>query len=763
MRRALSLLLTTLAAASAANCSNSFCEKDLSNGYLLRYKLNEADSTITMELTYTGGDVWLGIAVSDTGLMAGSEAVIGSSVSTPQKYLLKAPTLPSESAIELMWPEEQTLMDASCDFVNGQTVMKFTKALKEDNEIEITMGDNTFLWAYGNSPTIGYHVTRSSFILNLEAAEQIKDGTTFPTPSTSPPAATPFPSVSAPVASSQSSEGETETNPIKIGDDICVTGYIMDTYCIELGYLLDDPSTDPLEEPENHSFHCMLDVPVCYNSGFNVLGPKDKEGRHCLGFRLDSKDAVLTAGRAAGSRFGSSTHYTCNTCSGDASKPVSGYRATVKGTVKELGDGKEGVNGQPLLTNIQLLDASVECDAPFPPSVCMGIPDEQAGESEPEVPADNVESAPEAEEPCPLDFCVPLLDGHLAYTVNEADGTVTMEVRHDGDAWVALAFNDGSKMMAGSDAVIGSTETGKPQKYRLFTNSPVVDSAIQLMPPEQQTLINASIEYKDGQTLMRFTKTMNEPDEIPISMGDNDFLWAYGMSPTIGYHGPNRQPIVVNLSSGSSEVVQVPNMAAWLAHGICAFVAWGVLAPAAVQSALMRALFKGKLWFQIHQYFNSLAFVLTIASFAIAVAFTQKEGSQHFTNNHEKMGLAMFIMVALQVLGGGLRPHVPDPGEEKTTVRKGWEIGHRVLGITLLACGFWQMYAGIQLYAIKYGGVGSSEERAVTTAYWVWIAFDCALLVIGGVYFKFLRSTVEQSDEKEHRGTSDVAVDQVDA
>ena len=281
----------------------------------------------------------------------------------------------------------------------------------------------------------------------------------------------------------------------------------------------------------------------------------------------------------------------------------------------------------------------------------------------------------------------------------------------------------------------------------------------------QTTLKNASIEYKDGQTLMRFTKIMNETNEteIPISLGDNDFLWAYGMSPTIGYHGPGRQPIVVNLSSGSSEVGQVPNMSAWLAHGICAFVAWGVLAPTAVQSALMRALFKGKLWFQIHQYFNSLAFILTIASFAIAVAFTQKEGSQHFTNNHEKMGLAMFIMVALQVLGGGLRPHVPAQGEEKTTVRKGWEIGHRVLGLTLLACGFWQMYAGIQLYAIKYGGVGSSEERAVTRTYWVWIAFDCALLVIGGVYFKFLRSIVEQSDEKERRSTSDVAVDQVDA
>ena len=447
MRRILNFLLKALAAAAAsiptaaaADCFNSFCEQQLTtDGYVLRYKLNEPDNTITMELTNTVGDVWLGIAVSETGSMDGSEAVIGSSTSTPQKYRLK------NGWIEPMSPEEQTLIDASCEFKDGQTVMKFTKALKEDNQLEISMGDNTFLWAYGYAPTIDYHgPNKSSFTLTLEAKEFT----------------TAFPSVSPPTASSEvdttssevdASSTSTSSTELTVGDDVCITGYIMDTYCIELGHLLDDKNTITLKEPENHSFHCLLDVPICYNSGFNVLGEKDpKTGMHCLGFRLDDKDAVLAAGRAAGSSFDSATHFPCSTCSGGESKPVAGYKATVKGTVKELGDGTESVNGQPLLTNFQLLDANVTCDSPAPQTVCMTM-DDVAQLPEPVPPPTADPEPPVANaEGCPLDFCVSLTEGlQLAYTVNEADGTITMEVTHDEDTWIGIGFSLDDRM-AGS-------------------------------------------------------------------------------------------------------------------------------------------------------------------------------------------------------------------------------------------------------------------------------------------------------------------------
>eukprot|EP00984_Skeletonema_dohrnii_P038017 scaffold40757_cov211-Skeletonema_dohrnii-CCMP3373.AAC.1 len=57
------------------------------------------------------------------------------------------------------------------------------------------------------------------------------------------------------------------------------------------------------------------------------------------------------------------------------------------------------------------------------------------------------------------------------------------------------------------------------------------------------------------------------------------------------------------------------------------------------------------------------------------------------------------------------------------------------------------MDSGIKLYAIKFNGVGSSQENSVILGYWVWIGFVVAMLVIGGVYFKLLRSEMKSVDQ----------------
>jgi len=737
------LVLTISTSINAAeDCSTDYCDTVLDDGYLmLRYKLNEPENTITMEVTYEG-DAWVGLAFSDSNeYMAGSTAVMASSEASPQKYRLIDSIFPESSAFEVMPPEEQTLVDDSCELIDGQTVLKFTtQLLADETPFAISLGENNLLWAYGRTPTIGYHSNRSPFTLNLaKAVVEEEDnvdtlGTVIPTVSPDEVA-------------------------LKVGDDVCITGYIMDSYCIGLGHFLDNDNSVTLREPEEHSFHCLLDVPVCYNSGFNVLGEKDPQtGLHCLGYRIDDTEAVLTAGRAAGSNVKSDTHFACDTCSGGASAAVAGYRATVKGTVKELGDGTKSVTGQPLLTNIQMLDTSVVCENPAPKTVCLSADDveqapapvsepEQEPESDPVVwlspPEETEESEPE---PCSLDFCVSITNSYsLAYTVN-GDGTITMEATYDGNGWIGIGFSE-LGMMVGSDAIIGSTEVGIPQKYRMTAASLDTDTSIQLMPPEEQTLTDATVEYKDGQTVMKFTKIMKEPNQIEIGMGNNIMLGAHGSFPTIGYH-TKKSAFSINLSSGAAEEKAIPFMSAWLAHGIIAFIAWGVLVPTAVQSAIMRSLFKGPTWFKLHQYINGTAMALTVVVFAIGVAITNKEGAAHFENSHERMGLAIFILATLQVLDGVKRPHAPASGEEKTLSRKAWEIGHRLGGVALLACTFWQMDSGIKLFAAKFNGVGTSQEKGVVIGYWVWIGFVVTMLVIGGVYFKFLKSKSKDVDQK---------------
>jgi uncharacterized protein involved in tellurium resistance len=67
------------------------------------------------------------------------------------------------------------------------------------------------------------------------------------------------------------------------------------------------------------------------------------------------------------------------------------------------------------------------------------------------------------------------------------------------------------------------------------------------MPEQKQTLKEVSLEVdENGRTVMKFTKIMNEEDEIEIRQGENFFLFARGMTSTLGYHS-NRSSFKVTL------------------------------------------------------------------------------------------------------------------------------------------------------------------------------------------------------------------------
>ena len=117
----------------------------------------------------------------------------------------------------------------------------------------------------------------------------------------------------------------------------------------------------------------------------------------------------------------------------------------------------------------------------------------------------------------------------------------------------------------------------------------MVDSAIELMLDEEQTLINATIDVEDGKTVMKFTKVLQELGQIEIKYGLNNMLWAYGLSNTLGYHAL-RSPFTLNVSPGGSEDSVAPSFvesvalsqastsctpwpdAAWLQPNFCSYL-----------------------------------------------------------------------------------------------------------------------------------------------------------------------------------------------
>ena len=217
---------------------------------------------------------------------------------------------------------------------------------------------------------------------------------------------------------------------------------------------MDNPTVITLEHPEEHSYHCTLDIDDCTESGYVVLTDKNEEtGMHCLGFRLDDSEAIIAAGRAKGAQG------FCQSCTGAQGSPEYGCRATIQGMVKELGDGTAGVSGAPLLEVTAVLDDSEVCETTavvYP--VCMApatIAPTPA--NAPEVDVDEAVDAP-------VDTPIYQLsdDLQLIYQINVpsdttyeiCDGcTISMEAIYDGEAWVAIAVStDG--LMIGSEAVM---------------------------------------------------------------------------------------------------------------------------------------------------------------------------------------------------------------------------------------------------------------------------------------------------------------------
>ena len=147
--------------------------------------------------------------------------------------------------------------------------------------------------------------------------------------------------------------------------NVCIVGYVMDTFCINRGTLLDNPSVKTLRNPELHTIHCLVDVSRCRNSGYEVL--RDPEGQ---------RDDILPSIQARCRR--KQRRYICSPCRRkgrlhnvlrvppDAQKV--GYRATVKGKV-DL-----NTTAPLLMTNVQILPADDGCgqEGPTPVDTCLG-------------------------------------------------------------------------------------------------------------------------------------------------------------------------------------------------------------------------------------------------------------------------------------------------------------------------------------------------------------------------------------------------------
>jgi len=403
-----------------------------------------------------------------------------------------------------------------------------------------------------------------------------------------------------------------------------------------------------------------------------------------------------------------------------------------------------------LISDVQPEETDAPVDqtfAPTEPSTTVhGEQEETEGEDEVEKEDETQDSYIPA---CPFSKPIRLdSDGNLELEqfVDEASNSFTMKLTfYGGQAWIGVGINeDGVLKMSPAMAVVGRGANGESpssiQKYRLSSGWQVepADSSL-------QTLVYSSFEQTEDTSTLIFTQLLKEEGQALVT---DTTQWIFA----VGYDGNQWSghqiqggfqlkltPSCDGTSTSGAEAGTIviteivsPNRALWMTHGVLMALAWGLFAPLAVGTAVLRVFVdrlageqnKG-LWFKVHFCFNILVLLLTIIGCTIAFVAKREQkvdGVQLVISSHGRVGISILVLVVLQSIAGCFRPALPkapmenkekdkrdvlnetertdNPNynksmDKKPSVRIVWEVLHRLSGMALLAMAWYNCHTGI--------------------------------------------------------------------
>ena len=148
---------------------------------------------------------------------------------------------------------------------------------------------------------------------------------------------------------------------------------------------------------------------------------------------------------------------------------------------------------------------------------------------------------------CPTTYDKTITEQQFKFQYTVANGMLCGRLEVQAAAWIGWAVSQNGQMVP-ANAVIGLPDKNTVEKYPLTAYATP-------SPSKQQTLTGTSITQEGTTTIMTFGKRLVEEGEVRIKEnGNNHFLFAHGRDNTLGYHGPNRVSVNVNLGSEEEEV-----------------------------------------------------------------------------------------------------------------------------------------------------------------------------------------------------------------
>ncbi|GAX85475.1 hypothetical protein CEUSTIGMA_g12891.t1 [Chlamydomonas eustigma] len=209
-------------------------------------------------------------------------------------------------------------------------------------------------------------------------------------------------------------------------------------------------------------------------------------------------------------------------------------------------------------------------------------------------------------------------------------------------------------------------------------------------------------------------------------------------------------PTVINLlTSSAASGASIPPSSLLVAHGIMLAVAYAVLMPAAAFAARylkLGGVVKPPTWFSFHVVVAILSVVTALAGTGLALAFQFQEyggglsSIQLFSypqgctgtgcNRHSSIGVAAIVLLVGQPINAMIRPHPVPAGEPYRlwSLRRVWEIFHRVSAVAALGTGIAAVFSGIQLSTLF--DVKTSTSTNLQNGLIVWLSALAAYVFI---------------------------------
>lgn len=149
-----------------------------------------------------------------------------------------------------------------------------------------------------------------------------------------------------------------------------------------------------------------------------------------------------------------------------------------------------------------------------------------------------------------------------------------------------------------------------------------------------------------------------------------------------------------------------------IAHMVLMIVAWFILVPTAILFGRFgRTFFK---WFPLHRNIQIAAFLVVLIAMILIIV---KVGSgTHFDSTHAKAGLAVFIIMCLQMVLGAVG--------HKTKRFNPSRIVHVVIGLGITIVGIWNATSGLKLWS--WGA-----PRWANWILWIWFALLAVAYLAG--------------------------------